>query len=284
MAIFGGRSQTTSTPSAVDIARVVSGSSDAVRAEADIVARSSDTAIRNRFAQTMPRTVVIPADHSRRLDMVQSAIVAQDREDVADLSRRADVIGRLPQADLQRVFGVRDLPSAPDARMEATLDLASRDVQGFESPAVAARRALDKAREVRSALKLVRSDADGFRDVSPLARLVWKHVPDLASRFGIRTRADEGYSAADAERGDVGLSMHNSGADARAASRMRAGFSQAIGRDMDVLVGPQGAGGMVDRLVDHSREREHRVGRPDPVRNVARDMSAAAFLSGLGRR
>lgn len=284
MAIFGGRSQSTGQPSAVEIARVVPVGGDALRDEAEIVARSSDATIRRTFASTMSRTASIPVDSVRRIDMVQNAIVARDREDVADLSRRADAIGRLPQADLQRVFGVRDLPSAADARMEATLDLASRDVHGFESPVVAAGRAVEKAREIRVALEVNRGDADTFADVSPLARLVWKHVPDLASRLGVRIRADEGYSTRDAEHDDVGLALHGSESDARAADRMRGGLSPAMSRQMDILVGGHGAGGMVGRLVEHAREREHRIGRQEHVRKAARDMSAAAFLSGMGRR
>jgi hypothetical protein len=282
MSIFGGRTQAQSGPSAADLARVVPSGSDEAMEEAGITARASDTVLRGRFASVWPRSFEIPADPSGRVGAVHDAMVAQEREETADIARRADRIAGLPSAEMSRSFGVEALPVDPVARGQAAIEMAMRDVEGFESPRVAAERALSKARAVREALSLDRADAERFKDVSPLARLTWKHVPDMAARFGVPIGPREGYSPGDAEHGDTGLAIHNSGADSRAASKVRNGFSQSVNREIDALIGPQGSGGIIDRVIEEAAQRERRLSHQStPARRPARDMSAAAFLSGM---
>lgn len=282
MGILGGRVQTQAGPSAAELARIVPSASDDLMDEAELTARASDTALRNRFATVWPRSFEIPSEGEKRVGAVHDAMVAEEREETADITRRADRIAKLPADQMARAFGVQSLPVEPVARAQSAIDLALRDVEGFESPRVAAERALEKARAVREALSLDRGDADRFKDVSPLARLTWKHIPDMASRFGVPIGDREGYVPTDAEHGDAGLAIHNSGADSRAASKVRNGFSQSVNREIDALIGPQGSGGMVDRMVEEAAQRERRVShQASPARNAVRDMSAAAFLSGI---
>lgn len=284
MAIFGGRAQAQSGPGAAELSRVVPSSGDDLRDEAALMAAASDDVLRRRFAMVWPRDFALPANGDRRVEAVQEAIVFQEREELADLDRRAGRIAGMPDEERNRAFGVTSLPGEPVARVQASIDLAMLEVEGFESPRIAAERALEKARAVREALSLDRGDADRFKDVSPLARLTWKHVPDMAARFGVPIDRQEGYAPSDAEHGDTGLAIHNSGADSRAASRVRNGFSQAVNAGLDVLVGPNGSGGMVDRMVEAVADRERRLAhRPGTERSKARDMSAAAFLSGISR-
>lgn len=284
MGILGGRTQRQSAPSGAELARIVPGEGDELRAEAMVNARASDDVLRRRFAMVWSRDFAIPAEGEKRIEAVQEAMVFQEREELADLGRRADRIVGLPEDERVRAFGTSLLPTDPVARSQAALDLAMMDVEGFESPRVAAERALEKARSIRESLSLERSDADRFKDVSPLARLTWKHVPDMAARFGASIGPQEGYAPGDAEHGDTGLAIHNSGADSRAASRVRSGFSQAVNREVDALIGPQGSGGMVDRIVEEVAERERRLShRGAPQRGLVRDLSAAAFLSGISR-
>jgi len=282
MSIFGGRTQTQPGPSATELARIVPSDSDETMDEAGITARASDRVLRSRFASVWPRAFEIPADPDRRVGAVHEAMIAQEREETADIARRADRIAALPPAEMIRSFGIEALPVDPVSRGEAAVEMAMRDVAGFESPRVAAERALAKARSVREALSLDRTDAERFKDVSPLARLTWKHVPDMAARFGVPIRAGEGYASGDAEHGDTGLAIHNSGADSRAASKVRNGFSQSVNRDIDALIGPQGSGGMIDRVIEEAAQRERRLTHQStPARKPGRDMSAAAFLSGM---
>jgi hypothetical protein len=282
MGIFGGRGQAQAPITPAELATAVPSDGDALGVEAEAMAAASDRTLRSRFAMVWPRGYEIPSDPEERVEAVRGAVVSQDREEVVDLRRRADAIALLPEAELARSFGVSRLPSEPGRRLEASLDLAAREVEGFEGPRLAAERTLDRARSVRDVLSIDRDDADRFRDVSPLARLVWKHVPEMAARIGVQLRPGEGYAEGDAERGNAGLAIHNSGADSRAASRIRMGFSQSVNGQIDALIGTDGSGGAVRRLIESSAQIERRFGRQgEPARSAARDMSAAAFLSGV---
>lgn len=281
MNIFGGRTQARTGPSAAELSRVVPSASDDLRDEAGLTARASDAVLRARFAAVWPKSFAIPSEGERRIGAVHDAMVAEEREETADIARRAERIAALPAGEMFRSFGIDALPVDPVARTQASTDLAMRDVEGFESPRVAAERALARARSVRSSLSLDRDDADRFKDISPLARLTWKHIPDMAARFGVPVLPREGYSPGDAEHGDTGLAIHNSGSDSRAASKVRNGFSQSVNREIDALIGPQGTGGMVDRMVAEVAGRERRLShQASPARRAAHEMTAAAFLSG----
>ncbi|MFZ3481681.1 hypothetical protein [Sphingomonas sp. 3-13AW] len=282
MGFLGGRSQAQTSPSASELAKAVPGGGEALRDEAEIVAAASDPVLRRRFATVWAKDFAIPVDLEKRVEAVQTAIITQEREDLAELSGRADRIGRLSDEERTRIFGAGPLPSDQLARTQATVDLALLEAEGFESPRVAAERALQKARAVRDALSLDRGGADRFEDVSPLARLTWKHVPEMAARLGVQIGPQEGYSKTDPEYSDAGLAIHNSGSDARAASRFRPGFSRTVNHDLDMLIGPQGAGGIVERMVENAAGRERRRAVENaPPRALVRDMSAAAFLSGI---
>ena len=284
MGIFGGRTHAQPTATVAELSRAVPSERPDFHMEAEIISQASDVALKARFASVWSRTYDVPSAPDKRIEAVQTAIVNQEREETADLFKRASLISAMPENDLLTVFGVKSLPAEKAARFDAAIDLAIQDVPGFECQKIASERALSVARGIRSALSLSRDDANRFKDVSPLARLTWKHIPDMASRSGVKISGDEGYRPQDPEFSDAGLAIHNSGADSRAASKMRAGFSQAVNRDLDLLIGPHGANGMVDRMIATMADRERKIGRTGAMpRSVARDMSAAAFLSGLTR-
>lgn len=277
MGIFGGAAHRSSKASEAET--LIRGDA-ATRAEAKLVAGASDEVLRNRFALVWAKDFAIPSEMARRVAVVEGAIVEQERAEALDLHARAESIGGLDDEGAKRLFGA-PLPREGERRILVSVNLAAQDPEGFEAPRVAARRALDQARKVRGLLNIAREDADHFKDISPLARVLWKHVPEMAGRLGLRKIAGEGYSRNDAETlpGNEGLGLHNAGADARSAVKMRQIFSSNANAELDVLFGVDGSGGRLSRLVAVTADRlsMRRVQEEAPAR--IRDFSAAAFLS-----